>query len=138
MTTIYRCAHGFVLLVTALALTACLPGESDSDGPGNVAIEFTNPAAAEAIQTPDIVVNISGTARAHTELKGISWTNDRGGKGSANGLESWTTGNIVLQVGTNNITVTAEDVDGNAISKTLGHLQIEPIVEQRQRLWEVT
>ena len=119
MTTIYRCAHGLVLLVTALALTACLPGESEDEGPGDVAIEFTNPAAAEVIQTPDIVVNISGTARAHTELERVSWTNDRGGKGAANGLERWTTGNIVLQLGTNNITVTAEDVEGNTISKSL-------------------
>ena len=104
MRTIYRSAHVFLLLVTTFTLTACLSDDSESEGPGDVALEFTNPATADVIQTPDLIVNITGKARARAELASVSWTNDRGGKGSANGLENWVTGNIVLQVGTNNNT----------------------------------
>lgn len=86
---------------------------------GNPSIEFTNPASAEFIRTPDIVVSVSGKVNSGTEIASVEWVNDRGGRGIASGKENWATGNIVLQLGENNITVTAKDVNGASSSKTL-------------------
>ena len=82
-------------------------------------IQLTNPPDVEAIETPDIVINISGTASSSQGIATVKWQNDRGGNAYATGKEEWITGDIVLQLGTNVITITAEDFGGNSISETL-------------------
>jgi hypothetical protein len=86
---------------------------------GNLSITFTNPVNTATIQTPDVSVNISGTVAGDKNIDIVKWQNDRGGQGAANGTESWSTGHIALQVGTNNITVTAVDELGKSASETL-------------------
>lgn len=108
----------FLAALIALSLSACLTDDSDDPAAG-FHIEFTNPAGATKIQTPDIVVNISGKITGSSEIKSVTWVNDRGGKGNATGKEQWATGNIVLQLGTNTITITATDVLGGTVSKEL-------------------
>lgn len=106
--------------VTALSLSACLSGEeTDPSRVDGLAIDFTSPSEVAAIQTPDFVVNITGTVDSVAGVGEVAWQNDRGGKGMATGKEKWATGNIVLQVGPNVITVSAEDVNGLKVSKTL-------------------
>lgn len=106
--------------VTALSLSACLSGdETDPSRVEGLSIDFTNPAQVASIQTPDFVVNITGTVESVAGVGEVAWQNDRGGKGMATGKENWATGNIVLQVGANVITVSAEDVNGLKVSKTL-------------------
>ncbi|MFQ6005670.1 MAG: putative Ig domain-containing protein [Woeseia sp.] len=83
------------------------------------AITITDPAGVSLIRTPDIVVSLSGTVSSEQQIEIVSWQNDRGGKGNAIGKQSWTTGNILLQLGTNEITITAKDVSGNSVSKSL-------------------
>ena len=39
----------------------------------------------------------------------MTWVNDRGGSGTANGTTSWTASGITLQTGVNVLTVTARD-----------------------------
>ena len=112
-------------MALALSLAACLPGGSDDDDAA-VQIEFTNPAGITEIQTPDIVVNITGKVSSEHEIEMVTWTNDRGGKGEANGTEQFATGNIVLQTGPNNIEITATDVLGGTNSKTLTVLREDP------------
>jgi len=104
-------------LMICLPLTACL--DDGGDGDGAAIIEFTNVPGASNIQTPDFVMNIVGTVTSPSDIKKVSWVNDRGGRGNANGTSTWATGNIVLMLGTNNITVSATDIDGVIISKGL-------------------
>ena len=49
----------------------------------------------------------------------ITWSNDRGGSGSASPTVTWTVENIPLQLGQNVITVTALDAAGNSATDTL-------------------
>ncbi|MFQ5634652.1 MAG: putative Ig domain-containing protein [Gammaproteobacteria bacterium] len=64
-------------------------------------------------------MSISGTVSSEQDIESVTWQNDRGGKGNAIGTQSWTTGNILLQLGANQITVTATDVAGTSVSQTL-------------------
>jgi len=104
------------VIIVTLSLSACPSGNSDNNSEA-LNITITNPANADSIATPDFVVNFIGTVESATEVKMVKWSNDRGGSGIANGKENWATGNIVLQFGVNNITITATDVDGLASSK---------------------
>jgi hypothetical protein len=49
---------------------------------------------------------------APTQPNTVTWSNDRGGSGTATGTTNWTISNIPLQPGVNNITVTATDAQG--------------------------
>ena len=120
MKTKYRYTKLCTLIFTVLLMAGCLPGErGDNGNPAGLSIDFTNPQGATAIQTPDIVVNIAGTVAGDHKIEIVEWQNDRGGKGKANGTEKFVTGNIVLQLGTNNITISAQDINGTEISKSL-------------------
>ena len=113
--------HTLQLVFTVLLpmlLSACLMDDS-ADADRGFVINFTNPADVSLLQTPDIVVNISGTVISDEEIEIVTWQNDRGGKGTAIGKQTWETGNIVLQLGTNNITITAKDMTGDSVSKSL-------------------
>ena len=112
-----RIARYLGTLLLVLVLAGCL--SNDSNNPAGPQVSFTNYGGAAQIQTPDIVVSIAGTATSNVEIESVEWTNDRGGRGSANGKENWVTGNIVLKLGTNNITVTATDSAGAAKSKSI-------------------
>jgi hypothetical protein len=49
----------------------------------------------------------------------VTWSNDRGGSGTASGTTSWTVSGITLQSGANVLTVTARDAAGNTGTDTL-------------------
>ena len=103
-------------IIMALSLYGCPTGGSDGNNAA-LNINFTNPANASQIATPDIVVSIIGTVESAADIQAVKWNNDRGGSGIASGKENWATGNIVLMLGTNNITITATDVDGLSSTK---------------------
>jgi hypothetical protein len=114
----------FVFVITAtMLLSACLTDESvsgdSSSSIDGLSIAVTSPEGVSSLQTPDIVINITGTVSSNAGIDAVSWINDRGGKGIASGTEKWTTGNIVLQLGINNITVAAADIDGKTVSYTV-------------------
>ncbi len=112
-------------------LSACSPdepGASSLDEPvasdNGFLIKFTDPADVPIIRTPNIVVSISGTVISEEDIEIVTWQNDRGGTGTARiflsqGKESWLTENIALQLGANKITITAKDVTGRSVSKSL-------------------
>ena len=58
-------------------------------------------------------VSLTGTAADNVGVTSVSWSNSRGGGGSASGTTSWSVPAIGLQVGSNVITVTARDAAGN-------------------------
>jgi hypothetical protein len=113
-----RNAKFVAIIALTLTLSACLT-DSGNEQSGPISVSITNPANATEIATPDIVVNLVGTTRSTTEINAVEWVNDRGGRGKASGKENWNTGNIVLMLGLNNITVTATDIDGNSSSKSI-------------------
>lgn len=121
MKTKQRFAHAIAAVFIATFVSACFEEEKSEDhiANGGLAVEFTDPADAEFIQTSDVVVNLFGTVTSASEVEIVEWENNRGGKGKANGKSNWVTGNIVLKVGTNRITVTARDINGQAASRTL-------------------
>ena len=62
--------------------------------------------------TPSIT--LTGTASDNVAVASVTWVNDRGGSGTAQGTTSWTAANISLQEGVNVITITATDAAGNS------------------------
>jgi hypothetical protein len=61
---------------------------------------------------------LGGWASDNVGISQVTWVNDRGGSGTANGQASWNA-TIGLLSGTNVITVTARDTTGNQSSDTL-------------------
>jgi hypothetical protein len=94
---------------------------ADADAP---LVAITAPTAVGTITVTSASTTLGGTASDATGLvpgsiARVSWSNDRGGGGSATGLETWTVSNIALAPGDNHITVTALDSAGNAGTATL-------------------
>lgn len=64
-------------------------------------------------------ISLAGTASDDVEVTQVTWSNDRGGSGTATGTTSWSISNITLQSGQNVITVTAHDEDENTGTDTI-------------------
>ena len=120
---IHNAARVFFLTTISLLLAACpLEGESSAGLP---AISITNLADTDVIETPDISIRLYGTAQSDDTVTSVSWQNDRGGNGAANGTENWATGRISLQTGRNTITLKATDTVGNENKKSI-------VIERKQ------
>ncbi len=111
--------HALTLLL-ALSMGACLM-DSAIDGPENAAVSLTitSPSSASAMDTSDPAVSLAGTASSDMGVFQVSWANDRGGEGVANGTDSWQTASIALELGENRITVTAENTAGATTSRSI-------------------
>lgn len=77
------------------------------------------PTTAATYSTTSSTIGLSGTASDNTGVTQVTWSNDRGGSGSASGTTSWSVASIALQSGANNITITARDAAGNQASDLL-------------------
>jgi hypothetical protein len=124
----YRNVARFALAwMLSLSLSACLldsgsgwtGSESGSATSNGVSLAITNPTSASAMDTSDSTVRLGGTAGSNLGIAQVSWRNDRGGQGAANGTDNWQTAAVALQLGQNTITVTAEDTDGNTHSRNI-------------------
>lgn len=107
-----------ILATTSMMLCACLMDDNASSS-ANFRISITNLGDAAVVATADNTINLIGTVESTEQITSVSWKNDRGGRGTAAGTDHWSTGNIVLQVGRNNITLTARDNTGNSTVKTV-------------------
>jgi hypothetical protein len=58
-------------------------------------------------------ITLSGSASDNVGVTSVTWSNDRGGSGSATGTTSWSVSNINLFSGSNVITITAHDAANN-------------------------
>jgi Putative Ig domain/Fibronectin type III domain len=92
------------------------PSTSDTIAPS---IDIKSPTTAATYSSSASTLALSGSAADNVSVVSVSWTNDRGGSGSASGTTSWSAGSIGLKTGTNVITVTARDAAGNQSSKAL-------------------
>jgi hypothetical protein len=78
-------------------------------------ITITAPTTNGVWRTGAAEVVLGGVAPDDVGLQSVLWMNERGGSGAASVVGSnWASGPIALQVGQNNLTVTASDAAGNA------------------------
>ncbi len=82
-------------------------------------IVVTNPTTAASFDTPIATQIVSGTASDDVSVASVTWTNDRGGSGTATGTTAWTTAPIELLPGANVLTFTATDTVGRTTTATL-------------------
>jgi hypothetical protein len=77
------------------------------------AVTITSPTSNSSYTASSSRLTISGTASDNVGVTQVSWVTDRGASGTASGTTNWTASDILLQSGTNNVTVTARDAAGN-------------------------
>ena len=82
-------------------------------------IAITAPTSSPTYITTSPSLSLSGTTTDNVAVASVTWSNSRGGSGTATGTTSWTVSGITLQAGINVITVTASDASGNTGTDTL-------------------
>ena len=82
-------------------------------------VTITGPTSNATLTVTATPLSINGTASDSVGVTQVSWSNSRGGSGTASGTTSWTASNIALQIGSNVLTVTARDAAGNTSTDTL-------------------
>lgn len=82
-------------------------------------VAITSPTTGATHTTTGATIAIGGTASDNVGVVRVTWSNSRGGSGTASGTSSWSVTGIALQSGNNVITVTAVDAANNAASDTL-------------------
>jgi hypothetical protein len=92
------------------------PSSSDSTPP---TVAITSPTGGATYTSPSAAITLSGTASDANGIAAVTWSNNRGGSGTALGTTNWSTSAITLQLGSNVITVTARDAAGNLSATTL-------------------
>src|SRR5207245_11106281 len=60
-----------------------------------------------------------GTAADNVGVTQVTWASSRGGSGTATGTTSWTASGIPIQLGTNVLTVAAQDAAGNTATASV-------------------
>ena len=95
-------------------------GTGTGTGPDTTppAITITSPTSNPTFTTSSSLLTLGGTASDNVGVTQVTWANSRGGSGTATGTTSWTTSGIVLQTGSNVLTVTARDAAGNIATAT--------------------
>ncbi len=96
-------------------------GGTPADNPPSVSI--TGPTGGDTYSTSEGTVAISGNASDDNGISSISWSNNRGGSGSATNTSGdwsgWSISGISLQEGENVITVTATDTNNQTATDTI-------------------
>ena len=83
------------------------------------AITITSPTSATTLTVRASTMALGGTASDNVGVTQVTWTNSRGGSGTATGTTSWSVPTITLLSGSNVLTVTARDAAGNTRTDTL-------------------
>ncbi len=93
-------------------------------------VSITAPTSAAAFSTKTSAMTLAGTAADNVGVTQVTWSNDRGGSGTASGTTSWSVPGIVLQPGATVFTVTARDAAGNpgSASVTVTYDPVPPTV----------
>jgi hypothetical protein len=98
------------------AISGTTPPPSDTIRPS---VTISSPTTQSTYATTSNTLSLSGSARDNVGVTEVTWTNDRGGSGTATGTSSWSVGNIPLQIGVNVMTVSARDAANNVSADTL-------------------
>jgi hypothetical protein len=97
-------------LVTGIGLTA------DTTSPK---VTITSPTSDPILTTGGTSLTLAGIASDNVAVTQVTWSNNRGGSGTATGTTTWTTGPIALSNGQNILTVIAWDAADNTSTATL-------------------
>jgi hypothetical protein len=90
-------------------------------------VSITAPSNTGTYLTGASTLDLSGTAADNMLVEEVTWSNNRGGSGTATGTTSWSIDDVPLAAGVNVITVTAYDYAGNHTSATLTVTRWTPI-----------
>jgi hypothetical protein len=82
-------------------------------------VTITSPTSNATHTVTSANLTLGGTASDNVAVTQVSWTNSRGGSGTASGTSNWSASGITLQTGSNVLTVTARDAAGNTRTDTL-------------------
>ena len=82
-------------------------------------IQITSPPFNPVFRTTGGGVELTGTATGPNAIAQVTWSNNYGDSGVAQGTSTWRSGRIPLQLGTNEITVTVTDVFNYSATATL-------------------
>ena len=85
----------------------------------NPTVTITNPVSSSTYVSATSTITMAGTASDNLEVTQVTWSNSRGGSGTATGTTSWSVSSITLQEGDNVITVTVRDAASNTGTDTL-------------------
>jgi subtilisin-like proprotein convertase family protein len=83
------------------------------------AITIVTPTGAPTFGATSPFIALTGTSSDDGSVTQVTWSNDRGGSGTASGIAAWAAPVIPLQTGANVITVSATDDDGEVATDTL-------------------
>jgi hypothetical protein len=82
------------------------------------AIIITFPTSSATYATGSGTIAIGGTASDNLAVTQVTWSNNRGGSGTASGTVNWSVSGVTLQEGNNIVTVTVWDAAGNTGTDT--------------------
>ncbi|MBM2832963.1 MAG: hypothetical protein HW406_124 [Candidatus Brocadiaceae bacterium] len=83
-------------------------------------ITITSPTTGSTYTSTSSTISIGGVAADNTSgVSSVTWSNDRGGSGTASGTTSWLISGITLSNGDNIITVVVTDRAGNTRKSTI-------------------
>ena len=82
-------------------------------------VTITSPTVNASYSTNTALLTLGGTASDAQQVIRVSWANNRGGGGSADGTTNWQVASIQMAAGVNVISVTAEDANGNLATDIL-------------------
>lgn len=91
-------------------------GTPDTTAP---TVTISNPTTNSTYYTTSSTLNLGGTVSDNYRVAKVTWTNSRGGSGTATGTTSWSASGITLYSGTNVIIVTARDSAQNTQTDTI-------------------
>ena len=81
-------------------------------------VAITSPTSSSIYSTTSSSLTLGGTAADNVGVTQVTWVNSAGGSGTATGSTSWTA-SVPIQLGTNVLTVTAQDAAGNTATASL-------------------
>ncbi|GAB60775.1 MAG: hypothetical protein DWB56_10525 [Candidatus Jettenia sp.] len=113
---------------------------------------ITVPTSTDTHTTDQNTISLSGTASDNISVTSITWVNNRGGSGTAEGTTNWSIPKIALFNGENIITITAKDQADNkgvdavkvnfvAPNTTFAHKALSsPTIDGnlKESLWNIT
>ena len=82
-------------------------------------VAITSPTSGSTYTTSNPLLTLGGMASDNVWVTQVTWANSLGSSGTASGTTIWTTGGMVLRLGTNVLTVTARDAAGNTATAGL-------------------
>jgi hypothetical protein len=109
-----------------IGLTPAPVERVDSEAP---TVAINSPTNASTYSTSNAQLILTGATTDDVGVVSVTWSNDRGGQGTALGTASWMAAGIQLALGQNVITVTAIDAAGHAQAATVTVTRTVDIVD---------